>query len=559
MKTTLLSFAVLLCLAARPAPAAGGLAAPGDVLREPRLAAKFDRDYGARYSADSGAIVKELSSSQDPDASALLALIMLSGADSLTAGDAAYALGRRLKDPVKDLPALDFLELGLKSGSPHVRFAAIMAVTGFISSPSFGAYTPEYAAQHLIPRASAMLAAAENDPDRDVQSALGSLGKSVQDWQNFQSPQAMAREAKYKKTEHRKNVTMFLISLCMPLTVLAAGVIAIVSKGGVAWLLIRPSGPLEGALRGALQVFRRAPLLTLAPVAAGTLVMCLISWVVYSAFAIKGLRPGMSNGEVQAKAIMLMLSPRIAAAYLAAGFGVFFFNSMIADSLVHEIRGQAFGFFEALSSALRRIGGILVLSLMAFGAVYILRLLAEKFKVRFGGWWDRALELAVTMTESGVMLAANYMLAVMMAEGTGLREAFRRTEDLVRGGRTAALRSFIGMSAIRYESAAAACLLPFLFFVTLMPSMGALGGDAHNWLSAKLGFPGMDDYLLFFRLGIGASLLCGAITLAVVQSLEGILAVGVYFNDKGVFLPDAAVPVPAKTAGPYGHTGGSLL
>ena len=542
MKKFLLSCAALpIFYAGLQAQASGRLLTPDEAVREPRIAERFHREYESRYRADYASVIRELSGSQDPDASALLAYLMMTDAYSLSASDAAYGLGKRLKDPAGDLSALGFLKLGLENKSGYVRFSAVMAVSGFLISPSFDKYTPEFAAGSIIPAASEILAAALKDKDRDVLSAAGSLDRDIQHWYNFQSPAAAAGKLLTKKRERRSNIEMFLGALLMPLAILIGGIFVAFSKGGIAYLLIRPSSSLTGALHNAMEVFRRAPLLTLVPIASGTLVMGLISWVVYSALHLKGLHPGMSDHEVQNRALLLMMSPKVIAAYLAAGFALLFLNSMVIDSLVHELRGQAFGFFEALASALGRVYQIFVLSLMVFGGVYILRILAEKLKLRLGGWLAQALELALTFTESGIMLGANYMLVIMMAENAGLKAAFDRTKELVRGGRGPALRSLVSVASISYEGAAMACILPFIFFISLIPVTIGFG-DGHNWATSRLGVPGLDDYLLFFWLGIGASLLCGTIMLSVLQALEGILAVGVYFNDRGEALPGAMGP-----------------
>jgi hypothetical protein len=200
----------------------------------------------------------------------------------------------------------------------------------------------------------------------------------------------------------------------------------------------------------------------------GVLLLALLSWGVYSALHMNGLHPGMSDHEVQNRAILLMMSLRMVLAYLGAGFAVLFFNSMVIDSVVHELRGEKFGLAEAFFSALARAGQILALSVMSFGAVYVLRILAEKLKMRLGGWWARTLELAVTMTEAGIMLGANYMLVVMMAEKAGLRASF--------------------------------------------------------------------------EMGVGAAAMLGAATLSLLHLLEGILAVGIYFNDRGGALPGKLAP-----------------
>ncbi len=523
------------------AQAPGMVRPPDDAIREPRIAERFRREYESRYKADYASVIRELSLSPDPDASALLAFLMMTDAYSLSASDAAYGLGKRLKDPAADLSALGFLKLGLGNKSGYVRFSAIMAVSGFLISPSFDKYTPEFAAGNIIPAASEILASALKDKDRDVLSAAGDLDRDIQHWYNFQSPAAAAEKRAREKREKRSETEMFLASLLMPLTILIGGIFIAFSKGGIAYLLIRPSSSLAGALHNAMHVFRRAPLLTLPPIASGTLVMGLISWVVYSALHLKGLHSGMSDHEVQNRALLMMMSPRVIAAYLAAGFAILFLNSMVIDALVHELRGQAFGFFEAFASALGRVYQIFTLSLMVFGGVYVLRILAEKLKLRLGGWLAQALELALTFTESGIMLGANYMLVIIMAESAGLKEAFDRTKELVRGGRGPALRSLVSVATISYEGAAMACLLPFIFFISLIP-VALWQVDKYNWVTSKLGFPGLDDYLLFFGLGIGASLLCGTIMLSILQALEGILAVGVYFNDRGEALPGTMGP-----------------
>ena len=108
-------------------------------------------------------------------------------------------------------------------------------------------------------------------------------------------------------------------------------------------------------------------------------------------------------------------------------------------ALVHRTRGQAFGLLEGIRSALARVFSILLLSLLSFGGVYVIRILTEKLKLRLGRWMAELAGFAATFAESGIMLATDYALVVLMAEKVGLMEAFRRTKDLVRGGRGPAL------------------------------------------------------------------------------------------------------------------------
>ena len=123
MKKFLLSCAVLpVFYAGLQAQAPGRLLTPEEAVREHRIAERFHREYESRYRADYASVIRELSGTQDPDASALLAYLMMTDAYSLSASDAAYGLGKRLKDPAGDLSALGFLKLGLENKSGYVRF-----------------------------------------------------------------------------------------------------------------------------------------------------------------------------------------------------------------------------------------------------------------------------------------------------------------------------------------------------------------------------------------------------------------------------------------------------
>ncbi|MEI7529359.1 MAG: HEAT repeat domain-containing protein [Elusimicrobiota bacterium] len=514
-----------------------GPADPGAALRDPRLKEKFRSAYSARYRSAPETTLKELATGSDPDAAALLALVMTSDPDMWMRKNAAEALGRRGKDPAADLSALRFLELGLKDKDGSVRFSAVMSVAGIIGSPSMRKYKSDFVDASVIPMAEKILAAALADPDRDVQSAAGSLSTDIKYWNMYDSSTSLLREANYKKKERRNNIISGCIYALAPLTVLVGGFLLLLGKGGLAYLLIKPSSSLAKALHNAMEVLRRAPAMALAPLFSGITIMAIAGWVVYSALHMEGLHPGMSGKEAQAQAISLMLRPRVILAYLAAGFTLLFLNSILIDALVHRTRGQAFGLLEGTRSALARVFSILLLSLLSFGGVYVIRILTEKLKLRLGRWMAELVEFAATFAESGIMLATDYALVVLMAEKTGLMEAFRRTKDLVRGGRGPALRSLISMTTIRYESAMAACMMPFLFCILLMP-LGMAISPAENWLALKLGLSGVDDYLVYFGGGLISSVLAGGIFLALVQALDAILAVGIYFNDRGEALPE---------------------
>jgi hypothetical protein len=514
-----------------------GPADPGAALRDPRLRGKFQTGYAARYRSAPEATLKELSAGSDPDSAALLALVMTTDPDSWMRKDAAESLGRRGKDPAADLSALRFLELGLKDKDNYVRFSAVMAVSDIISSPSMKKYKSDFVDAAVIPLAREILAEALKDPARDVQSAAGSLGTSIKYWDLYDSSIALLREANYKKKERRNNIISGCIYALAPLTVLVGGFLLLLGKGGIAYLLIKPSSSLANALHNAMEVLRKAPALALAPLFSGITIMAIAGWVVYSALHMEGLHPGMSDKEAQAMAIQLMLRPRVILAYLAAGFTLLFLNSILIDALVHRTRGQAFGLLEGTRSALARVFSILLLSLVSFGGVYVIRILTEKLKFRLGRWMAELVEFAATFAESGIMLATDYALVVLMAEKVGLMEAFTRTKDLVRGGRGPALRSLISMTTIRYDSAMAACMMPFLFCILLMP-LGMAISPAENWLALKLGLSGVDDYLVYFGGGLVSSVLVGGIFLALVQALDAILAVGIYFNDRGETLPE---------------------
>jgi len=198
-----LSFALILS-ALCPARAQQDAAANADpALRAAKAGARFRAAYAARYNINAEDVIKELAAAHDPDAAAVLAYIMTTSPSAAFRGDAAYALGKRVKDPAADLSGLRFLKLALKDKDVNVRSSALMAaseVLGFLPRSRFSA---DYAGAYAVPAAQELLGEAVKDRDRDVQAAAGGLSRSIDHWLNSESPSALKKKAEREKKDYR--------------------------------------------------------------------------------------------------------------------------------------------------------------------------------------------------------------------------------------------------------------------------------------------------------------------------------------------------------------------
>ncbi len=418
-------------------------------LKDPAVVARFNGSYAGRYYKDPENVINELAGSGDPDASAMLALIITGSHDNFYQGDAVSALGKRLKGPQKDVEALKFLSLTVKTASSSARCYALYALSGFLISPSLKEYPQQTVQSVIMPALGEAAKTASADPDRDVQSAYGSLSRNLSSWNTFDSPKALKGKAEYEAKEKRQSYIGLGVMALMPLTVIVAFVMLLAGGGGVLKTLLRPSAALSGVTGKCVQALRQDPALLLVPLACALVMAALTGGVAYSALHVSGLRPHMSRGEVEARAFELMLRPKMIAVYLAA----------------------------------------------------------------------------------------SYVMAVMFAEGAGLAAALERLPELAREGRGPALRSLFSMAAVRVESVIGAVFLPFLFCITLIPISVALGGDNTAWISSKIGLGTYDDYAVLFVGGVAGAVLMGSFFLALAQVLNSVLAVGVYFHDRGTAFP----------------------